>query len=239
MMRFGDYLERLQETTSVETVVRQLQASGEDIGFENMLLGGWQFQPDTGNPGPSVLTNYDASWMKASQEGRYKSDPILRHAHGGGLFTWDKVKILTPDERTFMSDARDAIGDKGISATLPGSKGRLGAVSFCSKDNADQDMDLAQERLFARAAAAHLRILEIEFSEKLDGVVMTPKEMEVLTLLAVPSLTLDDIADRLKVASSTVATHADNIRTKLQVNNRVGVMVAALNCGLIGIPDEF
>lgn len=61
---------------------------------------------------------------------------------------------------------------------------------------------------------------------------ITPRELEVLQLAA-GGLTGPQIADHLVVSPSTVKSHFENIYPKLDVNDRVAAVAAALRLGII------
>lgn len=67
-----------------------------------------------------------------------------------------------------------------------------------------------------------------------DVPALSPRELEVLTLMATPA-TYRDIADRLFISETTVRTHVKRILTKLDQPNRTQAVVTALRLGLIDL----
>jgi len=61
---------------------------------------------------------------------------------------------------------------------------------------------------------------------------LTPRETEVLRLLATEGLTNRELGQRLGIAPATVGTHLDNARIKLRVHNRVQLALAAYRLGI-------
>ena len=61
---------------------------------------------------------------------------------------------------------------------------------------------------------------------------LTPREIELLHLLATEGLTNKQLAERLGIATSTVRTHLDHARIKLKAHNRVQLAVAAYRLGI-------
>lgn len=61
---------------------------------------------------------------------------------------------------------------------------------------------------------------------------LTEKERQVLGQLAL-GLTLDEVADRLKVTRNTVHTHVKHIYVKLNISTRVEATMIAARLGLI------
>ncbi len=80
------------------------------------------------------------------------------------------------------------------------------------------------------------RLLPQEVSDRLSGyfpqVVLTPREVEVLTLVA-QGLANKEVAARLGTASGTVKMHVQNILAKLDATDRTHAVTIALARGII------
>lgn len=61
---------------------------------------------------------------------------------------------------------------------------------------------------------------------------LTPRETELLRLLATEGLTNRQLAERLGITTHTVRTHLDHVRIKLRVHNRVQLALAAQRLGI-------
>ena len=87
-----------------------------------------------------------------------------------------------------------------------------------------------------RVVHAGERLLPTEVSERLSRyfpqVVLTPREVEVLTLVA-QGLANKEIASRLGTASGTVKMHIQNILAKLDATDRTHAVTIALARGII------
>lgn len=80
------------------------------------------------------------------------------------------------------------------------------------------------------------RIVPIAWSRssKPGAPILTPRELEVLQLLATGAKT-DDIADQLFITHRTTTTHMSNIYRKLGTNNRTTAVRKAIEMGLISV----
>ena len=182
------------------------------------------------------MSNYDDDWLGYCKAGGYRDDPVLRHAFENIAFEWSDTPIENSRERKFMGDADDAIGiEGGISANVFGPRGRVGAISVAGA--IDPDMDLALERVVARASIAHLRVLALETDALKQSIVLTPMERRVFPWLST-QLTVPQIAMRPGMpAASTVKTHVDNIIGKTGMRTRMGAVCRGIISGHIGLPD--
>jgi DNA-binding response OmpR family regulator len=115
----------------------------------------------------------------------------------------------------FVSGARKEAYDK-VGGLL------LGADDYLVKPFDPRELVARLNALLRRARAAqHERPL-------------TPRELEVLTLLA-EGLTQTEIADRLEIAPKTVATHIERILGKLGVRSRAQAVALAYRETLVSI----
>ena len=120
---------------------------------------------------------------------------------------------------------------------------RAGASGFLLKD-APADQLIAAVRVVAAgeallAPSVTRRLIE-EFARRtarqptptVDLGQLTPRELEVLTLLA-RGLSNGEIADSLFLGSTTVKTHVARILMKLELRDRVQAVVLAYESGLV------
>jgi PAS domain S-box-containing protein len=77
----------------------------------------------------------------------------------------------------------------------------------------------------------------VEFSTDPDPDVLTPRERQVLLLLA-QGLNTDEMAHVLHISSATIRNHVQNILSKLRVHSRLEAVAYAYQQGLIDVSEQ-
>jgi DNA-binding NarL/FixJ family response regulator len=118
----------------------------------------------------------------------------------------------------FISGARTDPSDR-IAGLL------LGADDYTTKP-------FEPEELLARVRRAVARSTSSEGKAVLEGTRLTPREREVLTLLA-HGLGSRAISERLHITPKTVSTHVQRILAKLDLHSRAEAVAFAYRQGLV------
>jgi DNA-binding NarL/FixJ family response regulator len=105
---------------------------------------------------------------------------------------------------------------------------QLGADDYVVKPFAPEEFIARVRRMVIRSASEE---------QTASGAKLTPREVEVLQLLA-SGLTQQEIAKKLVISTSTVATHIEHILEKLDVHSRAQAVALALRSGLVGAPTK-
>jgi DNA-binding NarL/FixJ family response regulator len=114
---------------------------------------------------------------------------------------------------------------------------RAGASGYVLKSAADRDLVAACRAAMRGEPFVHagaLRALMRDYLERADdaGDVLTPRELEVLKLVA-EGHTTREIADALGIAEKTVERHRSNLLEKLGMRDRVDLTRYAIRRGLV------
>jgi len=111
----------------------------------------------------------------------------------------------------------------------------MGAQAYILKDATLEELTacikavLAGRKYVAASVAARL-------AERVTRVQLSVRELEVLRLLSAGKAN-KEIASELSISESTVKLHVTNVFAKLEVSNRTEAMRAALQRGLIRMPE--
>jgi two-component system, NarL family, invasion response regulator UvrY len=148
----------------------------------------------------------------------------------GGLEALRRVLAHSPEARVLALSAYDAT--PYAQRALTG-----GALGYLSKRSApDALIDAVRtvargERYIDAGIAQRIALAQVE-GEANPSDVLTEREFAVFIQLA-HGLTVPQIAEQLKLASSTVGTHLYNIKQKLRVGNQAELTLIGLRWGLI------
>lgn len=106
-----------------------------------------------------------------------------------------------------------------------------GARGYLTKDADGQELSNALQTV-ARGGRYIPKALEPSMEERLLGTDITPREKEILELLAL-GLTTSDIGVKSHIADKTVRIHISNILHKLGAHDRTQALVIALQRGIV------
>ena len=166
-----------------------------------------------------------------------KPDVILMDLLMPGMAGGEAISAILaarPEQRILVLTSIDHV------ATVVASV-KAGALGYVSK-NAPVDHLLDAIRtvhrgsvvLPASVAQALLEDMTASQLEPRPDKLLTPREIEVLTLLA-QGLNNADIASRLVISPATAAVHVNHITTKLGLDNRTQAALYALRTGLVDL----
>lgn len=131
-----------------------------------------------------------------------------------------RVVVVHPDPRTV---AWDALG-RGAAGVLS-RRVSADAVRTAVRHVARGEAALCPEAQAALAA-------EIRVRRPTDGPALSPRELDVLRLIA-QGMSAPDIAARLQVATTTVRTHCQRLREKLDAKDRAQLVHNAMRLNLL------
>jgi two-component system, NarL family, response regulator LiaR len=146
-----------------------------------------------------------------------------------GIETCRRIKQTYPQTRVVMLTAHQL--ETQVLAALAS-----GAEAYCLKSTDPAGVILAIQSAVLGSAyldpqIAHVVLGRINIPNS-EGSVLSPRELEVLRLIA-EGLGNKEIADRLEISLSTVKTHIEDILKRLKVSDRTQAAVIAVRQGLL------
>jgi two-component system, NarL family, response regulator LiaR len=146
-----------------------------------------------------------------------------------GIEACRRLKQAQPNVRVVMLTAHQL--EAQVLAALAS-----GAEAYCLKSTDPAGLILAIRAAVLGSAyldpqIAHVVLGRITMPDP-EGSVLSPRELEVLRLIA-DGLGNKQIADRLEISLSTVKTHIEDILARLKVSDRTQAAVKALRQGLL------
>ncbi len=111
-------------------------------------------------------------------------------------------------------------------------EGRSVAIHVLTESVASRRMAAVAEDVAQRLAIARRDTATDEIARQEIRRVLTPRELDVLQLLAA-GLSTDDIGRQLGLSRATVRNHVQNLLPKLGVHSRIEATVVALRAGLV------
>ena len=183
-------------------------------------------------------SGFSKEWLaKYEREAFRAADPIPRRVlHHGSMMTWADAMVSEPNTREneeyFAAMAEEGLVH-GIGVPLFGPGGRDGyaGIDF-GKPISEVEPDLLGV-VRTLAQAEHQRICVL-IEQQTDVPVLSEREMQVLTWTA-RGKSVSSIAAILDLSPDTVKTYSKRIYSKLDVSDRVGAVVKALQMGLVRV----
>lgn len=227
-----EFVETCGSLTSVDAVLVAVKSIAEQFGFSSFIITGL---PLPNRPlDPLVLGNaWPVGWSERylSQD-YFHIDPVGQHAFTTSApFRWGSVPYRKDVKRAqqMMGEAVEFGLKDGVLVPIFTATGWQSAISYASEHRLDVGpKEMAAAHLLAITAHGRLRTLlgdEHAVRQKL-----TPREREVLTWAAAGKSAWET-SSILGVSETTVITHLDNVRRKLNVANTTQAVVVALQTG--------
>ena len=136
--------------------------------------------------------------------------------------------------RTLREDHGQRIGIIFLSGSKTDSIDRATGLGFGADDYVLKPFEPDELVARVRAVLRRMHPQGGEAAAPSDGFHLTPRELEILGLLA-EGLTQDQIAEQLVIAPKTVATHIERILSKLGVQSRAQAVAVAFREALVEV----
>jgi LuxR family quorum sensing-dependent transcriptional regulator len=232
-----DFVEKLQSLTDYNDICRHVVKEIEAFGFTCLT--------SFSMPGPGadlkdgiLLNNRPAEYTQRYFEKNYLAhDPAINELrHTLNPYSWSDIREsrkLNKTEKTILDEAGDFGFNDGFIIPIVSLSGSKSLFCPCGPEP-----DLTQR---ARAA---IEIIGIYSHHALQRALLrtkqhttahtplTPREREIMQWVAAGK-TDEEIADILSVGTTTVTSHVENAKKKLDAFRRTYAVVQAIRCGEI------
>lgn len=197
------------------------------------------FDYQKNDPDSVHFLTYPVGWISHYVENHYAGhDPLLKIDYRNiSIVDWDD--LLKGDRQAVIYDQlqRFALGNKGITVSTHGGGSHYSALSMLFNCEAElwakfklENLDLFQ----FEADRLCTRYFEFYKSRKEPGAMLTPREREILQLVAL-GRTDQQVARLIGIGKWTVVSHMQSAKYKLDCSNRAAAVAKAVTYGLIDI----
>ena len=233
-----DYLEKLNETNSIEDLWSLHTQSMAEFGFDRLLYGFTQFRTAHSfgdKEDVLVLTNHDPKYSDPFVNDLYFHAPMVRWAtENVGACSWgwmrDNAEMLTESERKVVEFNRKMGIVAGYTISFREVSVRSkGAIALTAKDGLSQeDADAIwaeHGRLIVQMNnVAHLKITNLPFSTARKS--LTKRQREALEWVG-DGKTTQDIATIMGLTPATIEKHLRLAREVLDVETTAQAVLKA------------
>ena len=233
-----DYLEKLNETNSIEDLWSLHTQSMAEFGFDRLLYGFTQFRTAHSfgdKEDVLVLTNHDPKYSDPFVNDLYFHAPMVRWAtENVGACSWgwmrDNAEMLTESERKVVEFNRKMGIVAGYTISFREVSVRSkGAIALTAKDGLSQeDADAIwaeHGRLIVQMNnVAHLKITNLPFSTARKS--LTKRQREALEWVG-DGKTTQDIATIMGLTPATIEKHLRLAREALDVETTAQAVLKA------------
>ena len=233
-----DYLEKLNETNSIEELWKLHTSSMAEFGFDRLLYGFTQFRTAHSfgdKEDVLVLTNHDPKYSDPFVNDLYFHAPMVRWAtENVGACSWnwmrDNSDMLTGSERKVVEFNRKMGVTVGYTISFREvsvrSKGAIGLAARDGLNQKDADAIWSEHgRLIVQMNnVAHLKITNLPFSTARKS--LTKRQREALEWVG-DGKTTQDIATIMGLTPATVEKHLRLAREVLDVETTAQAVLKA------------
>lgn len=233
-----DFVERLQSMSEFDDISRELLSELEWFGFTYLTT--WSMPGPGESPLDGVLlNNRPADYVDHYVEKNHiLYDPVISELRKNtDAFSWGdvrKTRNLSKSEIRIMDEARDFDVREGFIVPIMSASGSIALVSPCGRDpNLTPRARSALEIIGIYGYQALRRAL-VRRERAQTRTPLTPREREIMHWVAAGK-TDDEIADILSISTTTVTSHVENAKLKLDAFKRTYAIVQAIRFGEISL----
>jgi DNA-binding CsgD family transcriptional regulator len=228
------FIEAVQQAETKEDLQKVLERTLRKLGVRYFTL--YEF---TGSTEEGVLGNYPIEWGERYARKRYEyTDPValklFRERKG---FHWSGEKfssegLLRGESREVFHEGSDFGLREGYAYLFSDLTGHSALTSFCA-DRMERDPKmLPAMHLISLYMHAKFKELTAQIEPAADVSSLTPRERECLRWAGLGK-TNWEIAVILNIKETTVLTHIENAKRKLNVQSKMQAVIRSMKTGVI------
>jgi len=234
-----DFVERLQKLAKYEEICVEIQKELEWFGLT--CVTAWSM-PGPGRPPDEgmVLNTRPKEYIEHYKNQNYLvRDPMVTELRNSlNPFTWDEVQSrrkLSRAEQKIIDEGREFGMRDGLIIPIVTMSGSLSVFSPCGPDpDLTQRARSALEIIGIYSQQALKRALVREQRDDAAHTPLTPREREIMQWVAVGKSD-DEIGEILNIGATTVTSHVENAKKKLDAFRRTYAVVQAIRFGEISL----
>lgn len=234
-----DFVQRLQRMTKYEDIRDVIVKELEWFGFSCVTV--------LAIPGPGckfkdgiLLNNRPSEYVERYAEKNYVIyDPCVKELRlNMNPYSWRDVREgrdLKKSERSIIDEARDFGANDGFIVPIVNLSGSVSL--FCPWGHEPDLTPRARAALEVIGIYSHHALTRALVQKQREDVVhtpLTPREREIMQWVAIGK-TDEEIADILSISTTTVTSHVENAKQKLDAFRRTYAVVQAIRLGEISL----
>ena len=237
--RMLDFVARLQKLDKYEDICREVAAEMEGFGFTH--VSSWALPgPGDGPDECIVFNNRPQEYTDRYVEKNYVlRDPVITELRKTfHPFSWGDMRErreLAKPERTILDEAREFGANDGFIIPIVTLSGSMALFAPCGRDpNLSEKARAAIEIIGIYSHQALKRALLRQRRDEKAHTPLTPREREIMQWVAAGK-TDEEIGDILSIGTTTVTSHVENAKQKLDAFRRTYAVVQAIRVGEINL----
>jgi LuxR family quorum sensing-dependent transcriptional regulator len=234
-----DFVQRLQQLTDYDEICRLVTTELEWFGFTHVscisMPGPGQEQADCiqMNTRPKEYVDH---YIAKNYVAR---DPVIKELRRTlNPYSWSDIRKrgeLTRAEARIMDEAQEFNVRDGLTVPIMTMSGSVTLFCPCGRDpNVSERARAAIEIIGIYTNHALKRAIRQRQREEAAHTPLTPREREIMQWVACGK-TDDEIADILSISTTTVTTHVEHAKQKLDAFRRTYAVVQAIRYGEISL----
>lgn len=223
----------LSSVDDLAGISRLIFTARDMLGIDNMFYH-WVNAPD----GQIGLGTYPEAWVRRYIAAGYdRIDPVIlgtKQSFAGR--DWKEFDWSHRNLRDFLAESASyGLSHQGLSLPIHGPHGEFAVLTAnhaCSDDDWATFARTRADELMLLGAALHTRVRRICHDRQAQGRVLSPREADVLYMLALGH-SRADAARRLEISEHTLRDHLQSARAKLVAQNTTHAVAQAIAQGRI------